>query len=59
MGCTVDPPVFILVSRSESHSKVLTVISLTCELHIAGTPEERGGATCRTLRQEGSAQDGC
>lgn len=33
------PPMFILVGRLESHSKVL--ISMTYELGIAGTQEER------------------
>lgn len=50
---------FIIVGRLESHSEGLSVISVTCELPIARTPEERSGATCRTLRQEFKGQDGC
>lgn len=37
----------------------LTARCVTCELGIAGTPEERSRATCRMLREEVKGHVGC
>lgn len=51
-----DSPVFILVGRWESRSKVLAVIAVTYELgppDITETPERRATAACGMLSEGG------
>lgn len=55
-----DPPVFILVGRKESRSKVLAVITLTYELSCWTSPRLRGGGPqqhvgCTVQRSESRA----
>lgn len=61
-GRAADPPVFILVGRLESRSKVLAVIAMTYELgppDITETPEERAAAACGMLSEEVKGQGCC